>query len=355
MNYINGEIFPSKNQIFSLRTDLQKVTERGDEKLETPTNMGKYTNKLVEIYAKYDIDKLSEKKEYYELCRENISQSLFNKERQRVEKIKRILEESVGKQSSTKNQVIEALRSLNRMNNEEEINLCYALIIKGYSKQWTQNQLVHFDKYFSAIKKNYDYFLSFTDRNPNPEYDNLINNQHKFLIKTILGKKVFEKANKKENLLARAIHFLLESTGNRKGFFYTQKPADNQEVKEKLINACEKCFVFIQLVQNIMFYPGNTTNYCYFEYCHACKCLAGERDFIFLLAEKPQNSLIKLRDVYYEYDKWYRDILDRGKITIEPTENYDRTHITRQLNKIRKDLFNQIEEIKWKIIENVPD
>ena len=321
--------------------------------------MRKYTEELVEIFSRCDTDKLSENQEYCELCRKNVSQTSFNSERKKVQEIKELLERTVGEQSSTKNQVIQALRSLNRIiesKNEEEIDICYNLIIKTYSKIWPQNQLAHFEKYSDALQNNYDYYFSFTDRNPTPEYDNYINKQHRFLIKRLLGKKEFERANKKENLLARAIHYLLESSGKKKGFFYPQKEGDKQKVEEKLRNACEHCFVFIQLIQNIMFADGNKTNYCYFEYCHAHKCLAGRKGFIFLLAENSHDSLIKLHDVYLEYEQWYQEILQRDKIVLEPTENYNKpTHLSKLLDTIRKNLVEKIDKIKWEIIEDVPD
>ena len=321
--------------------------------------MRKYIDELVEIFAQCDTDSLNENQAYRQLCLENARQSLFNTERKKVEKIKRLLEKTVGKQSSTKNQVIEALKSLNKIivkpKNEEEFNICYNLIIKSYSKNWSKYQLAHLNDYSDALKNYYDYFLSFTDRNPTPESDNYINNQHRFLIKRVLGHDNFKKANKKENLLARAIHYLLESSGKKKGFFYPQKEGDNQKVEEKLRNACEHCFVFIQIIQNIMFSCGDNTNYCYFEYCHAHKCLAGRKGFIFLLAENSQDSLIKWHDVYIDYDEWYQEILDRDKIILERTEKYNPTHLSNLLDSIRKNLVKKIDTIKWEIIEDVPE
>ena len=292
--------------------------------------------------------------DYIKLCHENNGRFGFDTEREKVEKIKLFLEKTVGKQSSPRNQVIEALILLNRMKTEEEKNICYALIIKGYSNQWKQSQLAHFNKYDDALRKNYDYFLSFTDRNLTPGYDNYINVKYKYLIKSLLGQE-FKKANQKDNLLALAIHYLLKSSGNKKGFFYPQKQGDSQEVEEKLKSACENCFVFIQLIQNIMFTSCNETNYCYFEYCHARQCLAGKKGFIFLLAEKSHDSLKAIHhDVYFEYDEWYCDILRRDNIILEPTEKYNQKHISKLLDIIRKNLVDKIDKIKWSIIEDVP-
>ncbi len=318
--------------------------------------MEECTNKLIEIFAHCNnISNLKKNQDYIKLCHENLGRDWFNAERERVEKIYRSLGITVGKQSSLKNQVIEALILLNRIKTQEEKNICYALIIKVYSNQWKNGKLDHFEKYYDALQKNYDYFLSFTDRNPTPEYDNYINVNYRYFIKKLLGKE-FNKANQKENLLARAIHYLLESSGNKKGFFYPQKEGDNQEVEEKLKSACEHCFVFIQLIQNIMFTDGNETNYCHFEYCHARKCLADKKEFIFLLAEKSHDSLKQIhRDVCFKYDEWYRDILERDKIILEPTEKYNQTEILKMIGKIRKNLVEKIDKIKWEIIEDVPD
>ena len=140
--------------------------------------MEECTNKLIEIFAQCDTDDLEKNQDYIELCHKNNGIVWFDAERKKVEKIKKLLEKTVGQQTSLKNQVIEALISLNRMRTEEEKNICYELITKVYSNQWQQSQLEHFAKYYDALQKNYDYFLSFTDRKPphlNDNYDNVIN------------------------------------------------------------------------------------------------------------------------------------------------------------------------------------
>ena len=107
----------------------------------TKINSKECINKLIEIYAQCDINNLKKNQDYIELCSENNGEAWFDFERERVEEIKRFLEGTVKQQSSLNNQVIEALRSINRMKTEEEINLCYKLIIKGYSNQWNRSQL----------------------------------------------------------------------------------------------------------------------------------------------------------------------------------------------------------------------
>ncbi|MDJ0899387.1 MAG: hypothetical protein QNJ55_11305 [Xenococcus sp. MO_188.B8] len=315
-----------------------------------------YTNKLIEIFAECDIDNLEENQDYIKLCHENNRKVWFDALRARIEKIKKRLEITVGKQSSLKNQVIEALTLLNRMKTEEEKNICYELIIKEFSNQWQQSQLDHFKKYYNALQNNYDYFLSFTDRNPTRQYGSYyLNPNYEYLTRRLLGKK-FIKDHEKVNLLARAIHYLLESRGNIKGFFYPQKEEDNQEVKAKLISACEHCFVFVQIIQNIMFADSKDSknpNYCHFEYCHACKCLESKKRFIFLLAEKSHDSLKDFyRNVHPDCDEWYQDILSRDKIILQHAEKKD---VMKMIKTIRKNLVEKIDKIKWEIIEDVPD
>ena len=320
----------------------------------------KLTDKLIEIFAQCDIDDLERNQDYIKLFREYQGKVWFDHKRKIVTEIKRFLEESVEQQASSKNQIIEALKSLNMMNNQEEKNICYELIIKGYSNQWTENQLNHFKKYSDALQNYWSYFFSFTGRNPAPQQDNYINIKHRFLIEHILGRYFYKRADKKkQNLLAEAINYCLKIEGNNGGtggFYYLDQPGDNRDVEEKIQEELEKCFVFIQLIQNIMFLPDQNPNYCYSQYRYAREFFPDTTNFIFLLAEESRDSLLAIRhEIPLEYYEWYSDILDRDLIILEPTENYNRKHIQNQIYKIRQNIVQKIDQIKWKMIEDVPD
>ena len=327
--------------------------------------MGRYTDQLIEIFAQCKIDELSNNEDYKKLLEQNENSRLLDAEIKRVKDIKQELEENVENQSSKKNQVIEALKCLNQWivgKNEKEISICCKLIRKGYSMKWTESQRDHFQKYADALQNYWLYFFSFTGRNRDPEHDNDINKQHKFLIKNILGQDYYKKADKKnQNLLAEAINHCLKTSGNnvgKGGFYYLDHPGDNRDIEEKLKEECERCFVFIQLIQNIMFLqeePGKN-NYCHLEYKCACNRKT-TKDFKFLLAEESLKHLIEKHNVYPPYKTWHREISTKKKefIHLEHTANYNRRHIEDQKNKINKKLVEELDRIKWEIIEDVPD
>jgi len=316
-----------------------------------------FSDELIEIYSRSNTDEVSDNEDYRELCDENVNNSIFHAERNLVESIKKHLEESIGIQTSTKNQVIEALKRLNKKiksKEKERINICYELIIKTYSENWTKKELKHFNNYYEALKNYNDYFLSFTNRKPAKNHENIINYRYKFLIKNILGNEQFNKADKNdENLLAVSINYLLENE-QLKGFFYPKKVGDNQIVEEKLKRGCKQSFVFIQIVQNIMFIHYNDTNYCHFEYEHAKSNASIKKYMKFVLAENSHDNMIKKDDISDEYDEWYDDVAGRDKIILEHTETYNQGHILKQRSKIRENLLDEINKLKWELIENVP-
>ena len=247
-----------------------------------------FTEQLIEIYAKCKVDVIGHNDEFIRLRDENQDHPTFRSVNRTVQDIKRRLEKLVGIQTSKKNQVIEALMLLNRIigGDEEKAEICYNLILRTYARAWDHSELDHFKKYYYALNNFYDYFLSFTNRNPSPGNDNIINRKYKHFITDVLGKTRYKEADKrKENLLAETINYLLKNADQPlKGFFYPQKEGDSRNVKNKLSQACRESFVFIQIVQNIMFVKINDTNYCHFEYQDAKKTDPPSKSIRFLLA-----------------------------------------------------------------------
>ena len=246
--------------------------------------MNKDIAELVEIFAQSDIESLKQ------LWIKNKGKPWFNAEIENLRKIKKRLQITVGKQSSPKNQVIQALKILNRTK--------------------------------------------------------------------VLGRKFVKTANTKDNLLAKAIHAFLKREGgkfNLIGFFYPQQERDNQKVSEKLNSACEHCFVFIQLVQNIIF-DYEEKNYCYLEYSKYCETHSSNKYFIFLL-DGPHDNLKESDYIHPEYDEWHKEIDHRDAISLERIEDKKSSdqQIPNLLRSLRKNLVEKINQIKWKIIEDVPD
>ena len=220
--------------------------------------MSDYKDELVDIYASYD--KLSEAEkspEYQKLCEQHDEKkSPFHKFRKDIAEIKRVLEEKIDReQLSEKGQISVSLKLmqvvLKDKKEEDILNCCRKLIIKVYSKNWSPEQLDYFEKISDKLTTTkYDYFLSFTRRNPSPDEYNSVNRNYEYFIKDTLGKHSFKKEEIiKKNLLARSIHHLLRS--RNKGFFYPDYIGDSQLVDPKVERACKNSFLFIQLIQNI--------------------------------------------------------------------------------------------------------
>jgi len=222
--------------------------------------MSNYEDELVDIYASYG--KLSEAEkslEYQKLCRQHDKKnSPFHKFRKDMSEIKGFIEENIEqKQLSEKGQISVSLKIMQTLlkNKKEKniLNCCHKLIINAYSKNWGPEQLRYFkDVYEKLTTTEYDYFLSFTRRNTQPDEYNIVNQHYKYFIADTLGRHSLKKEEMiKTNLLARSIHHLLRT--RHTGFFYPDDIGDNKLVDPKVERACKNSLLFIQLIQNIMF------------------------------------------------------------------------------------------------------
>lgn len=316
--------------------------------------MKEFTNQLIEIYARCKWSEVGEDSEYRTLLDENEGEACFYQERTRIENYKKRLEELVGIQITTKDQIAEALKLLNRVikrKNNDHINDCIELIVKTYGSNWTKNQTRHFNNCCTALQKHYDYFISFTSRNADEQNENKVNSSHKFFIRHILGPDKYNKDKNKRNLLAESINCLLKKE-LLNGFYYHDKEGDNTYVDEKLNEAIDKSFFFIQVVQNIMF-DYVDPNYCFLEYEQAKKTIH-ENCMHYILAEKSHNDLIAKHYVTLDYDTWYEEVFRRDKIILEFTEKYILTQILEIKTKLQENLVNAINQLKLKYIEDVP-
>jgi len=137
--------------------------------------------------------------------------------------------------------------------------------------------------------------------------------------------------------------------------YYPDKEGDSQVVLTKLREGCAQSFVFIQVIQNIMFVSANDVNYCCFEYEEAKRNLPATKCMIFILSENSHDNLIQKREVALQYDDWYDEVFRSDKLVLEFTEDFrSQNHILRQKEKINKNLLEKVNEIKWELIEDVP-
>jgi hypothetical protein len=330
--------------------------------------MESFTKTLIECYAKYAVENVDQCKEYKTLCNENKDDTLFNKERERIERLKRDIEKEVDQKSSTSSDlIINALKLLNKKfsrkgspKSKEDVEYIYKLILKTYSSHWREDQKDYFKNVYKAITTYMDYFLSFTKRKSTPNLKNIVNSHHMYFIRAILhwSEEKFEKENEKDkNLLAEAINYLLRSHKQQlRGFYYPEHEHDNQKVKEKLRDASGKTFAFVQIIQNVMLsksFPCEP-NYCFFEYCEAKRNISDDKR-LFILAEGSRKDTIANGDYWENFDTWYNEIKGKDQLILEHTEDsYNSEQIARLRRVIKKNLLDKVSETKRKMINEVP-
>jgi hypothetical protein len=230
----------------------------------------------------------------------------------------------------------------------------------GYEPKWSDTQKEYFQRAWPLIRSKYDFFLSYTTRHHPPEEDNLVNIHYGYFIRvygdsTRLGN---PDANQK-NQLAHTINRLLSEGKRYVGFFYETHASDNQIVESKLREACRSSFVFVQLVQNIMFHPPDKPpNYCFFEYKEADSFirpgLHGEGRMLFIVAEDSRAALLDRVEVPEEYEGWYDHLWGKAvlylkkfgieedpKIIDEFHKAFD-TKVKQELGKARQRIFQGV-------------
>jgi hypothetical protein len=332
-------------------------------------------------------------KKYQTLCNKESDEFIFNEERQRIEDLQRSIERKVRSSSTSREQIINLLNLLDENfspkdneKNKEDVDYIYKLILKRYgnnngmlvekllrliiyelilkrygnNSHWRADQLAHFKKVYNAITTYTDYFLSFTNRSKD------VNFNYKFLIKWLChsyrdGKNFEKKSKKNNNLLAEAINcFLMSNKPQLSGFYYPVYEGDNRNIKGKL-RAAGKTFVFIQIIQNNMFSKNFDCekNYCFFEYCEAKRNISNDQSsddqrILFIFAEGSWGNIIPKADICKKYDNWYDEMVKKDKIILEYTKSYKPNQLKDLEDKIKKNLLDIVSKAKEKMINKVP-
>lgn len=332
--------------------------------------MESFTETLIGCYAMYGVENVHQSKEYKTLYNKHKGDYIFNKERERIEDLKRDIEKEVDEKSSTsRDQIINALKLLDKKfspkgspKSKEDVEYIYKLILKTYgnNNRWSEDQLAYFKNVYKAITTYMDYFLSFTKRKSTKNQPNIVNSNHKYLIRHILQltPREFGSVSKEnKNLLAEAINYLLRSHKQQlRGFYYPEHEHDNRIVEEKLSDASGKTFVFIQIIQNVMLsknFPCEP-NYCFFEYCETKRNISDDQRILFILAEGSLEDIVTKNDIWENYDNWYDEMEKKDKIILEYTESYNLKQIKGLKNEIKKKLLDKVSETKRKMINEVP-
>jgi hypothetical protein len=232
----------------------------------------------------------------------------------------------------------------------------------GNNSLWREDQLDYFKEVYKAITTYNDYFLSFTNRKSTENNPNIVNFNYEHLIRWLFHscrcKRNFERESKKNNnLLAATIDYFLRSNKPQlRGFYYPVHESDNRKVEEKLRDAAGNTFVFIQIIQNVMFSKNFDCekNYCFFEYCEAKRNISEDQRILFILAEGSREDIIPKTDIWEKYDNWHDEMVEKDKIILEYTKTYKPKQLEELEDEIKKKLLNRVSEAKRKMIDEVP-
>ena len=198
---------------------------------------------------------------------------------------------------------------------------------EALSAGWTEDQKNRFCDVAQKLIDGYDYFLSFTGRNPNRQVAKLrVNREYIEFIRDVLTDDMISTAKMDtDNLLAMAINALLKER-RCEGFFYPDRRGDSKEVQKKLQIGCKESLSFVQLLDNEMFILSQNVdeNYCHFEYLRAVE---NKLDMLFLFPYADHRDLEK--EHLDALDGWYQKISKADLRILPPAPMSQRTNIRR--------------------------
>jgi hypothetical protein len=277
-----------------------------------------YRDRLINIYATHPVAQVKNVAEFQTLLQEFTGDDNFEAERHRIEIGKASVEVLDGKRTEQETVKKAIALLIEYRKTPKERDLCHELIVAGYRPNWIETRQQYFDEAWKKIQLEYDYFVSFTCRYPNPETPggNPINREHKHFIIDMLGAAEFRKSGHTDkNLLAVAIDRALAPSKQplMRRFFFPVFRYDNSETKKKLRNACNNSMVFVQIVQPIMFSPldgESEENYSYLEWkwiYDRLNTIEIERNMLFIIVLPGRNHFRKIFR-YPGYSCWYNHI-----------------------------------------------
>ena len=316
-------------------------------------------NELIRLYSQNEVAHIGQDPQYRRLCELHGNNISFQKDREKVANAKFQLEKSVGGEWTNREQVRHALIALRKERGPEQA-MFRALIVASYRPAWTPYQQAYFDMAAEKLGKKFDFFLSFTDRHGHDDEVNPINQSYKQLIQEILApNRIRQSDSSKENLLARACFYRI-ATPPRTGFHFPKDQYDNTLTIDKLRQALSDSFVFLQLVQNVMFVTptGPQENYCFLEYDENLRLLQGdphlEDRILFAVCEESREALIDQVLVPFDYINWHNHILLKDPPYFRSVRNFGPTAVRSLLTLIDQRLGRTIDAAWTKLIDGAP-
>ncbi|HWN44086.1 MAG TPA: hypothetical protein VNW71_17815 [Thermoanaerobaculia bacterium] len=312
--------------------------------------MTELQKRLVQLYANGPVDKVHELAAYQQLCRKHENDNAFDGERETIENLRVMIDDWIGKQKSYRDQIEIGLRLIQKLSKPEQKEICRELTLHSYGERWSGEQRAYFENKSLFITGASDYFLSFTNRNPNRPNLNLINRNHQFFIIDVLGQEAYDRADRSaRNLVAEAIHDLLRSR-RLTGFFYPEHLGDNTQIEVKLRDNCTRAFAFVQLVQEEIFrFSHQSKNWCHFEYAVAQETGADRILFVQLDEE------IRKQGISHEFETWFQGFTKQDALKLRWTRWHEPAAIDENFEKVSRKLTEQIDRSIERVYSGIPN
>jgi hypothetical protein len=310
---------------------------------------GSIRTEVIEVYSRHTVrDKsLYEIDAYKRLCRKYDSNTAFDALRHRVETDKIELEGQMRAQTPA-SQVKLALMGVfrRRAKQKEEQDSFVELVMRAYGESWSDAQRAYFREASAYLRDSQDYFLSFTNRNLTPLTYSRVNEEHEYFIRKVIREyKGLEW--KKRNLLAQAIHYILQKR-SLTGFFFPEHGRPSYEVIPELEHQCQRALVFIQVVQGVMFTLA--PSYCNLEF-NAAKLRPLSNSVILLDAEE---AFLSVDRVDPELLPWYESVRGISRIALPLTNSYNAAQIRRNGDLVNQKISELVDRAADLIYEGVP-
>lgn len=255
-------------------------------------------------------------------------------------------------------------RSVKRLDIEGQVQNCLALLhdyrvcledIDVLSKlirndadclytTWNSDGKQLYDKAYEIVTGWQDYFLSYTNRNI-PEVNNFVIDY----IGNCFKQHEFNADKDKRNLVAD----LIEKWLNQEGLisFYDNKNLIiGDEIKDEIEQYCKSCFVFVQVVEKVMFTkPEGRQNWCFKEYTHyqGNDLIDDGNKVCCFIAISGDESAVFPVSVFTDYAEWHKDVKGRIKISLGGIEY---TALKRQFNLLAKEILRTKKAVLNKLL-----
>jgi len=118
------------------------------------------------VYADTPVSQVLTSNAYQALYTAHSADSDFKGERDAVEMAKVWVEKFLAPGLTQQEQLEQALALLISTRRDRRQDLCYALIVAGYKPAWTTTRQSYFEFGWKRIQAKFDFFFSFTLRNP---------------------------------------------------------------------------------------------------------------------------------------------------------------------------------------------